>query len=56
MKQKKLKADLDTPKSFALILFVIASLFYFGGCSTAPSITRDAYQYAKEKASPEYEY
>jgi hypothetical protein len=57
MKQKRLKTDFNTTtKSFTLIVLAIASFFYIGGCASLPSFTRSAYNYAKEKASPDYEY
>lgn len=57
MKQKKLKTDFNTTtKFFTLIVLAIASLFYIGGCASLPSFTRSAYNYAKEKASPDREY
>lgn len=57
MRRKKLKTDFNTTtKSFTLIIFAFASLFYIGGCASLPSFTRSAYNYAKEKGSPDYEY
>ena len=50
MKKKKLPKNINTAKSFGLILFAIVLLLYLDGCTTK------TLQLAREKASPHFEY
>jgi hypothetical protein len=50
IKQNKFKTDFDSPKTFAIIPFAIASLFYLSGC------TLHALEYAEKKATANHNY